>query len=81
VVRRRLAALREGTLTLREAPKGVLAYERSAGGNSCLVLINFSDEEARFDHGAEIALATHVDREGRAFDGLLRPDEAVVLRR
>jgi len=81
VVRRGLAALREGTLMLHEAPEGVLAYERSAGGDSYLVLINFSQDEARFDHGGEIALATHVDREGWAFDGLLRPDEAVVLRR
>ena len=81
VVRRGLAALREGTLMLHEAPEGVLAYERSAGGDSYLVMINFSQDEARFDHGGEIALATHVDREGWAFDGLLRPDEAVVLRR
>jgi alpha-glucosidase len=78
--RRASAALRGGRLALRGAPEGVLAYERSAAGDRRRVLINFSGQAARVDRGGVVALATHVEREGAAFDGVLRPDEAVVLR-
>jgi alpha-glucosidase len=45
-MRRRSAALRRGSLHLRDAPGDVLAYERECGGDRRMVLVNFGDREA-----------------------------------
>jgi alpha-glucosidase len=44
--RRASPALRRGTMRLRDAPGDVLAYERAAGDDRRLVLVNFSEVPA-----------------------------------
>jgi alpha-glucosidase len=77
--RRASPALQVGELTVLDAPDGVLAWDRVAGGDHRRILVNFTEDHlavAGLSGGWAIDVSTH-----DAFDGTLRPDEAVILRR
>lgn len=77
-LRRSSAALRCGTFTWRDAPEGVLAYERREGSDAVLVLCNFTHDAIAVDASGTLLFATARDHlEG--YDGVLRPDEAIVI--
>jgi alpha-glucosidase len=78
--RRASPALREGALRLLDAPDGVLAWERSAGGDRRALAVNFGEAPAQLDLRGRIEIASDGAREGGAFDGRLAPDTAVLLR-
>ena len=74
--RRASPALQTGDLTLRDAPDGVLAWERTAGDDVRRIVVNFTTDEVAFDGGGWVVeVGTHDQ-----FTGTLRPDEAVVLK-
>ena len=70
-------ALRGGSLTLLDAPDGVVAYERVDGDDRRTVVVNFTDEPHAVDVKGDVVVSS-VDRD--RFDGTLAPDEAVILR-
>jgi alpha-glucosidase len=73
-LRRASPALRRGTLTLLDdAPEGVLAYERSDGGDRRRVWVNFGSEPVALPEEWVVELAT-----ANAGDGL-PPDAAAIL--
>jgi alpha-glucosidase len=80
-LRRASPALNGGTQTLLDAPGGVLAWRREAPGDARVVLVNFTPEERAVPAmgTARVALSSAGAREDRDFDGVLAPDEAVVL--
>ena len=74
--RRASAALSTGTLELLDAPDGVLAWERRAGDDVRRVVVSFLETEVPYAaDGWEQEVGTH-----DGFDGVLRPDQASVLR-
>ncbi len=79
--RRESAALCLGDQRFLDAPEGVLAWERTHGGDRRVVAVNFRDEPAALDVGAGriVSVASDGRAEGDAFDGRLGPDEALVL--
>jgi alpha-glucosidase len=88
-LRRDTPALRRGDLTLLDAPAGVLAYRRSAGGESRIVLVNFTSEPVSILDASELGEAaagrsidfvSDVENPGERFDGILAADQAVILR-
>jgi alpha-glucosidase len=80
VARRASPALRAGALRLVDAPDGVVAWERAAGGDRRLVLVNFGAEAARFDAQGTLEVASDGVGEGAAFRGVLAGESAAVLR-
>ncbi len=80
--RRGSSALRRGSFSWLEAPAGVLAFERRAGEERRLVLVNFraAPAPAAVAEGLEVEVASDGAGEGRTFSGELGPDQAVVLR-
>jgi alpha-glucosidase len=82
-VRRASAALRGGAQRMVESPDGVLAFEREADGDRRLVIVNFTCRPSRIvpDGDWTVEVASDGVGEGRPFDGDLRPDVALVLRR
>src|SRR5262245_53591561 len=79
-VRRSSAALREGSIALRDAPDGVLAYERRAGDERWVVAVNFTSERVAYAVPGSVVVASDGAGEGQAFRGVLAPDGAVVAR-
>jgi alpha-glucosidase len=83
-VRRATPALLRGTLALRDAPEGVLAYRRQVGDEVVDVLVNFAGTPVVVDDGgmvgAEILLASDRAEPTGRFTGVLGADQAVVLR-
>jgi alpha-glucosidase len=84
-LRRAEPALHVGTWAAVDAPDGVLAYDRSAGGTTFRVLLNLRSAPARMVAAGpwSVVLATGLDREsGPLGDGAaeLRADEGLVLR-
>jgi glycosidase len=83
-LRRASPALHAGSYRSREAPEGVLAYERRAGGEAARVALNFGDAACRVDLGeGQIARGLHT-RAGaalpeRADACALGPAEGLVL--
>jgi len=77
--RRASPALRVGDWTVREAPDGVLAYERVAGTDRRLVLVNFTSEPVTVPAAGRVAVASDGGSEGAEFRGELVADAAVVL--
>jgi alpha-glucosidase len=72
--------LQLGDLELLDVADDVLAYDRVDRDDRRRVLVNFADEPVTMDAGTwTVVVATHRDREGRAFDGRLDASEAVVL--
>jgi alpha-glucosidase len=80
-LRRADEVLQGGALELRDAPDGVLAYDRVAGDTRRRVLANCADAEVAVpvDGTWRVAVATGRRREGATYDGSLAPVEAVVL--
>jgi alpha-glucosidase len=80
--RRASPALRDGVIELLDGDEDVLAYRRAADADVRTVLVNFVDEPRHADVGGawvvELSSSGHSD--GKAFDGNLEPDEAVILR-
>ena len=62
-----------------DAPDGVLAYERVAGADRRLVLVNFTREAKAIPASGRVVVASDGASEGGAFPGVLAPDTAVVL--
>jgi alpha-glucosidase len=80
--RRASDALQVGDWRLLEGPTGVLGYERRSEQDRRVILVNFTDGEQAVPglEPAAVEVATHRAHEGQAFDGVLGPDEAVILR-
>jgi alpha-glucosidase len=80
--RRASPALCVGDQTWQDAPEGVLAWRRSAGGDSRIVIVNFRSRPAQIGtgRGLRIEVASDGQGEGGVFDGTLGPDRALWLR-
>ena len=80
--RRASPALSLGSLELRAAPPGVLAYERAAGAERRTVLVNFRDDpvDAPLTGAHVVEVASDGDGEGAPYRGRLASGQAVVLR-
>jgi alpha-glucosidase len=80
--RRGSPALQEGSFAWLESPAGVLAWERAAGGDGRVVLVNFTGEPAALElEGAwNVEVASDGRGEGALYPGALGPDAALVLR-
>lgn len=80
-VRRDDATLHGGDLELRDAPDGVLAYDRTGAAGRRRVLANFADEPVTVavDGSWQVLVATDGSAAGGAFDGTLDATTAVVL--
>ncbi|HZP42746.1 MAG TPA: alpha-amylase family glycosyl hydrolase [Candidatus Binatia bacterium] len=78
--RRASPALRAGDQTLRPAPDGVVAWERTAGTDRRTVLVNFTDRAVACAAAGTVEVASDGEGEGRPYAGTLAPDQAVVLR-
>jgi alpha-glucosidase len=79
-LRRDASALRAGTLALRDAPAGVLAYERRDERERWIVLVNFTDAPVACPADGVVAIASDGAGEGARYGGRLAADQAVVLR-
>jgi alpha-glucosidase len=77
-VRRGSPALSAGRCTLREAPTGVLAYERALGDDRRTVLVNFASTAASCPADAVVEASS--DGRCTAWHGILEAEQAVVLR-
>ena len=77
-LRRERPALRSGGYESVEARGGALVLRRASGEDRLTVALNLSGAEARVDPGGEVILSTRAGGR-RTFDGVLRPDEGVVL--
>lgn len=77
--RRASPALTLGTLAFVDAPDGVLAWTRTAGGDRRAVAVNFTDhrQAVAVEGGWEVELASTRDA---AEPGMLAPSQAVLLR-
>jgi alpha-glucosidase len=82
--RRASPALRTGDLALRDAPAGVLAWDRVDGDDRRTVLVNFTAEPvevpAELTAGGVVEVASDGRGEGEPFSGRLPADAAIVLR-
>ena len=78
-MRRTSPALRRGTLHLRDAPDGVLAYERVWGVDRRLVFINFGDRPASMR--LKSSWQVEVTSRPQPSSSVLPPHGAAVLRR
>ena len=80
--RRGSPALRVGSFAWLRAPAGVLAFERQAGEDRRVVLVNFTPApaEAPLAELLQVEVASDGEGEGRAYSGRLGPDQALVLR-
>jgi alpha-glucosidase len=77
--RRASPALQLGDWVSREASTGVLAYERVAGDDRRIVLVNFTSEPVATQASGRVVVASDTSVTGQAFDGMLGPDVAVIL--
>lgn len=78
-LRRARPALREGTLRLIDAPPGVVAWERTAGGDRVRALVNFTGDVQQVAGGGRVLIASDGTGEGASFDGRLAADQAIVV--
>jgi alpha-glucosidase len=77
--RRASPALQVGDWTPREAPDGVLAYERAAGTDRRVVLVNFTSEPVVVPASGRVVVASDAVADGEPFGATLGPDAAVIL--
>ncbi|HKA29387.1 MAG TPA: alpha-amylase family glycosyl hydrolase, partial [Candidatus Binatia bacterium] len=77
--RRTSPALQAGEWIVRDAPDGVLVYERVAGEERRSILANFTGEAREVAATGRVLVASDGAGEGGAFGGVLGPDGAVVL--
>ncbi|HEU4821298.1 MAG TPA: alpha-amylase family glycosyl hydrolase [Qipengyuania sp.] len=75
-LRRRECALESGSMTLLEAPDGVLAYERRDGDKRLVVLLNLTGHNVTIDWCGKPLLST---LDGPAQPGMLRADEGLII--
>ena len=78
-IRRASPSLRQGDITLLDAPDGVLAYRRSTHSDERTVLVNFVDSGAGVRLEGHWKLLASSDPTVSAWNGALRPNEAVIL--
>ena len=78
--RRGSAALSIGDQVVLDAPPGVLAWRRTAGGDVRTILVNMGPEEAAVAHDGVVEVASDGRGEGEPFDSRLPVDTAVILR-
>jgi alpha-glucosidase len=80
--RRASPALRLGSWEPLTSPDGVLAYERRAGNDRRVVLVNYTDRslDVSLDRDLTVEVASDGDGEGAPFTGRLAGDQAVLLR-
>lgn len=83
-LRRASPALNVGRYAPVDAPEGVYAFTRTHDNERILVALNFTGEAQTLTlpAGGNIALSTHLDRDGEAVSGALalRADEGVLIR-
>ncbi len=74
-------ALRLGSWTALPSPPGVLAYEREAEHDRRTVLVNYADDtvEVYVAGSWTIRVASDGHGEGRGYEGILGPSQALVL--
>jgi alpha-glucosidase len=79
--RRVSPALREGSFAWLAAPAGVLAWERTRGGDRRVLMVNFTGEPAalKLPGAWRVEVASDGRGEGAAHAGALGPDAALVL--
>jgi len=75
-LRRQEPALSVGSLTLIDAPEGVLAYERRDGDRRLLVMLNLTAENVTVDWRGEPLLST---LDGSPERGMLYANEGIVI--
>jgi alpha-glucosidase len=88
-LRRSSTALRAGSVELVTSPDDVLAVERRAGAEECLVLVNFAAGPVSFTPATTGRLVVEISSAGdgalsaarSSYDGALGPEEAVILRK
>jgi hypothetical protein len=68
-----------GALRTLDATGEVLAYERRSARDRRQVAVNFGATATACSLRGRVDVATERSLEGRAFDGILTPDAAVVL--
>lgn len=75
-------ALHRGDLRLWETADDVVAYERVAGSDRRVVLVNFADEgrAVPLDGGWTVELPSDGRGEGERYGGELAAEQAVLLR-
>lgn len=80
--RRASPALLDGSQRFLEAPDGALVWERAAGDDRRLVLVNFVDAPrvVPVEGGAMVVVSSDGRGEGRPYPGTLEADQALVLR-
>ena len=79
-LRRRSPELTAGDMATVEAPPGVLAFRRTHGERSSLVMVNLTGEVVVVGpRGGEVSVSSDGEGEGGRFDGVLGPDRAVVI--
>jgi len=78
-LRRDTPALRLGGIGMLQTPPGVLAFQRGDGPEAVTVVVNFTEGHMPFDVAGVVALSTTRPANDE-FDGMLHPDEAVILR-
>jgi alpha-glucosidase len=79
--RRASPALREGEVTLLDAPDDVLAYRRSTAGDERIVLVNFGQARVEVPLEGRWQLDVASDPAVDRWDGGVPPSGAVVLER
>ena len=79
-LRRVSPALHAGSCRLLEVPAGVLAYERAAGAEKRIVLVNFTGQRLPFAAHGRVEIASDGAGEDRPYAGVLAPAQALVLR-
>src|SRR5438552_3649776 len=72
--------LHAGSCRLTEAPAGVLAYQRAAGTEKRIVLVNFTGERVPVAAHGRVEIASDGAGEDRPYAGVLAPAQALVLR-
>ncbi len=80
--RRGSPALQQGSFSWIDAPGGVLAFERQAGEDRRVVLVNFTSSPAAagLTEPFDVEVSSDGTGEGGEYSGGLGPDQAVVLR-
>ena len=79
-LRRASPALHAGSCRLIEGPAGVLAYERAAGTERRIVLVNFTGERVAVAAHGRVEIASDGAGEGQPYAAVVAPAQALVLR-
>jgi alpha-glucosidase len=79
--RKRSAALRRGSLQLLEGPPDLVAYERRAGDDARIVVVNFADSAVNFQPaaGKAVLISSSSAQPSGVCDGVVPPESALVI--